>query len=105
MLWGISLLPLVIIFPKYAKESYRVSGFKYLKKHIFMLLILIICEYGIIHIIAEQFKQGATVSFNVLNVILMLLNLSIWNMYKKTYAILRKKKLFHGDNTMDNKQI
>lgn len=105
MLWGISLLPLAIIFPKYAKESYRVSGFKYLKKHIFMLSILIICELGIIHIVADHFKQGETASYNILNVILMLLNLSVWNMYKKTYAILRKKKLFHGDNTMDNKQI
>ncbi len=93
MLWGISLLPLVIIFPKYAKESYRVNKLKYLKNHIIRLLVLVICEYGIIHIIAEHFKQEGTVSFNVLSVILMLLNLSVWNMYKKTYTILRKKKL------------
>ena len=93
MLWGISLLPLAIIFPKYAKESYRVNKLKYLKNHIIRLLILLICEYGIIHIIAEHFKQDGTVSFNVLNVIFMLLNLSVWNMYKKTYAILRKNNI------------
>lgn len=92
MLLGISLLPLAIIFPKYAKESYRVSGFKYLKKHIFMLSILIICELGIIHIVADHFKQGETASYNILNVILMLLNLSVWNMYRNTCSILVQRK-------------
>ena len=92
MLWSLSLLPLAIIFPKYAKESYRVNGLRYVKIHSILLLFLIACEFGIIHIVAEHFKQDATVSFNILNVILMLLNLSVWNMYRNTCNILAKKE-------------
>ena len=90
MLWSLSLLPLVIIFPKYAKESYRVNGLKYVKMHSILLLFLIACEFSITYVIITYFKQDKVVSYNILNVILILLNLTVLNKYHNTYLILKK---------------
>lgn len=90
MLWSLSLLPLTIIFPKYAKESYRVNGLRYVKIHSILLLFLIACEFSITYVITAYFKQDKVVSYNILNVILILLNLTVLNKYHNTYLLLKK---------------